>query len=103
MSAGLDASTVTPGNTAPEASFTTPTIDAWAKTAVGTSTNTARTRIPFNTRCMFLPLRLRVQFRTAVLPGILTAEEIHFMECLRLIRYSGKKLEVAQLDRKVRP
>ena len=30
MSAGLAASTVTPGSTAPDVSFTTPVIDAWA-------------------------------------------------------------------------
>ena len=29
MSASLAASTVTPGNTAPELSFTTPVTDAW--------------------------------------------------------------------------
>src|SRR5215475_10761489 len=36
MSAGLDASTVTPGSTAPDASLTTPAIDAWAYTTDGT-------------------------------------------------------------------
>src|SRR5688500_17114195 len=36
--AGLDASTVTPGSTAPEESFTTPVIDACANTADGRST-----------------------------------------------------------------
>src|SRR5580704_6728592 len=33
--AGLDASTVTPGSTAPELSFTIPAIDAWAYDALG--------------------------------------------------------------------
>ena len=35
MSAGLAASTVTPGSTAPDASRTTPAIDAWAKRGGG--------------------------------------------------------------------
>jgi hypothetical protein len=35
MSAGLDASTVTPGKTAPDVSFTTPDIDAWANATAG--------------------------------------------------------------------
>ena len=34
---GLDASTVTPGNTAPDVSRTTPVIDAWAYDATGTT------------------------------------------------------------------
>jgi hypothetical protein len=33
MMAGLLASTVTPGSTAPDVSFTTPVIDAWANAA----------------------------------------------------------------------
>ena len=36
MSAGLDASTVTPGSTAPDASRTTPVMEACAKSAAGT-------------------------------------------------------------------
>ena len=36
MSAGLDASTVTPGSTAPDVSRTVPVMDAWAK-ALGSS------------------------------------------------------------------
>ena len=36
MSAGLEASTVTPGNTAPDVSLTTPPIDACAWASVGT-------------------------------------------------------------------
>jgi hypothetical protein len=43
MSAGLDASTVTPGRTAPEASRTVPVIDACAKASAGTSTSIAST------------------------------------------------------------
>src|SRR5687768_712283 len=42
MSAGLDASTTTPGSTAPEASLTTPAIVAWASAADGRSTTHAR-------------------------------------------------------------
>src|SRR5687768_407427 len=44
MSAGLAASTVTPGRTAPELSRTTPVIDAWAEAAAGASAMTAKTR-----------------------------------------------------------
>src|SRR6185503_1723227 len=39
MSAGLAASTVTPGSTAPDASLTTPAIDAWANAATGRTNN----------------------------------------------------------------
>src|SRR6266850_5462522 len=51
ISAGLDASTVTPGSTAPDASFTCPAIDACARTIAGaprsSSTNNAiMTRSP---------------------------------------------------------
>ena len=38
ISAGLDASTVTPGSTAPEVSLTTPAIDACASKEVGMTT-----------------------------------------------------------------
>src|SRR5438876_4180097 len=48
ISAGLDASTVTPGSTAPEASFTTPVMEAWANARAGTST---RSRNAPNTTC----------------------------------------------------
>jgi D-tagatose-1,6-bisphosphate aldolase subunit GatZ/KbaZ len=57
ISTGLAASTVTPGNTAPDASFTTPAMDAWARAAAGTKSNAVRTssarhtkriRAPFN-------------------------------------------------------
>src|SRR5262245_56613656 len=37
----LDASTVTPGSTAPDVSLTTPTIALWAWATLGTSTSTA--------------------------------------------------------------
>jgi len=51
ISAGLDTSTVTPGNTAPELSLTTPVTDAWAYAAIGANTtaasaNTANLRTP---------------------------------------------------------
>src|ERR1700730_17270894 len=42
MSAGLVASTTTPGRTAPDGSFAVPAITACAKAAVGTITNHAR-------------------------------------------------------------
>src|SRR5438128_1090878 len=38
MSTGLEASTVTPGRTAPDVSLTVPVIVAWAHAAVGTRT-----------------------------------------------------------------
>ena len=41
MSAGLDASTVTPGSTAPDESLTTPVMEACANAMAGTSTNDA--------------------------------------------------------------
>jgi hypothetical protein len=60
--AGLDASTVTPGKTPPDASRTTPVIDAWANAAAGassTATNTAirmtSDRISF-LRMVYVPL-----------------------------------------------
>src|SRR3989304_526553 len=43
MSASLDASTVTPGSTAPDVSLTEPVIDAWASTTEGTSSALATT------------------------------------------------------------
>src|SRR5437867_7271188 len=47
MSAGLDASTVTPGMTALEESLTVPTIEAWAWAMAGMATSATRTRIAF--------------------------------------------------------
>src|SRR6185503_10694814 len=43
MSAGLDASTVTPGSTAPEASLTRPVIDACARAIDGNDNNDKHT------------------------------------------------------------
>ena len=43
MSTGLDASTVTPGRTAPDVSFTVPVIVAWANAAAGATTVHANT------------------------------------------------------------
>src|SRR5688572_7762879 len=54
ISAGLAASTVTPGSTAPEVSLAVPVMVAWAHTAVGTMSRESQTvavvhtrRIPF--------------------------------------------------------
>src|SRR5688572_19991714 len=44
MSAGLAASTVTPGSTPPDASRTVPVRDAWAKTVAGRSRTTSIVR-----------------------------------------------------------
>src|SRR5688572_11028233 len=44
MSAGLEASTVTPGSTAPEASRTVPVREAWANTVPGRSRTTTIVR-----------------------------------------------------------
>src|ERR1043165_3718891 len=46
ISAGLEASTVTPGRTAPDASFTTPVMEAWANATAGTSTSGASAANP---------------------------------------------------------
>src|SRR5439155_1922775 len=47
ISAGLDASTVTLGMTAPEESLTVPTIEAWAWAVAGMTTRATRTRMAF--------------------------------------------------------
>src|SRR5438045_1837192 len=52
ISAGLDASTETPGSTAPEASFTMPEILACASTVAGESAAQTKT-IAIPSRCMF--------------------------------------------------
>jgi hypothetical protein len=52
MSAGLDASTVTPGNTPPDVSFTIPAMVPCAKAAPGRKT--AKNRIEINTLRIFL-------------------------------------------------
>jgi hypothetical protein len=49
MSAGLAASTVTPGSTAPDGSFTTPAIDACANSDAGNNSSEARTIAARNT------------------------------------------------------
>ena len=46
ISTSLDASTVTPGSTAPEVSLTTPVMDAWANAATGNKTVDATTITP---------------------------------------------------------
>src|SRR5678816_1592107 len=51
MSAGLDASTVTPGSTPPDESFTTPVMDAWAYADAGSTVKQANpSKNPLNTR-----------------------------------------------------
>src|SRR5215468_1093590 len=47
MRTGLEASTETPGMTAPEESLTVPTIEAWAWAMAGMTTTATRTRIAF--------------------------------------------------------
>src|SRR5438876_507773 len=49
ISAGLEASTVTPGSTAPDESFTTPVIDAWAYAEAGTASHTRTNATLFHT------------------------------------------------------
>jgi hypothetical protein len=51
ISAGLDASTVTPGSTAPDASRTVPTIEACANTVAGISATDVST-ITRSSRCI---------------------------------------------------
>src|ERR1041385_3834889 len=46
MSAGLDASTVTPGSTAPDASLTTPLIVACANATTGSHSTNPNAKIP---------------------------------------------------------
>src|SRR5436309_5142639 len=55
MSAGLDASTVTLGMTAPEESLTVPTIEAWACAMAGMTTTASRTRIAFTNLSIVAP------------------------------------------------
>src|SRR6476661_8620847 len=52
MRASLDASTVTPGRTAPDESLTTPVIEAWANAADGRMTRHARPSSCLNTRIL---------------------------------------------------
>src|SRR5688500_6777551 len=64
MSAGLAASTVTPGRTAPELSRTTPAIEACANAADGAATSTAITRHHVLTLCITTPVgRLKERVR----------------------------------------
>ena len=50
ISAGLDASTVTPGSSAPDVSFTSPAIDACAHTAAGAARITIAAAMTAHTR-----------------------------------------------------
>ena len=52
INAGLAASTVTPGSTAPELSLAVPVMVAWAQTAVGTMSRTTPTIQGIQTRRM---------------------------------------------------
>src|SRR5688500_18224008 len=54
MSAGLDASTVTPGSTAPDASREVPTIDACAHAVAGIRISVSA-KIAFNYRSIVIP------------------------------------------------
>src|SRR5205809_7608494 len=76
MSAGLEASTVTPGSTAPEASLTMPTIDAWANAIAGMPRSATRTR----TTTAFT-LRSIVTLRRAVDAG--DCRELYARSCCR--------------------
>src|SRR5436190_16939404 len=60
MRTGLAASTVTPGSTAPDVSFTTPVMDAWAYAAAGmitrhTTTSNTRVSLPIPTPLLMAP------------------------------------------------
>src|SRR3954453_18119673 len=52
ISAGLDASTRTPGSTAPELSFTTPVMDACAYAATGSSVSHRQIAILLGSACL---------------------------------------------------
>src|SRR6476469_4949809 len=67
MSAGLVASTVTPGRTAADASLTTPAIDAWAKAKLGSSQIAAAAATMFTTR--YIANLLRTTARVGRLSG----------------------------------
>src|SRR5580765_7449316 len=71
MSTGLETSTVTPGNTAPDASFTTPVMEAWANAMAGMSTSSASAVNPTcNLRMQLSPFVTHGRTRTTsfVLP-----------------------------------
>src|SRR5215203_5245111 len=63
ISAGLGASTVTPGSTAPEASLTTPVMEACANTADGTRTKATNVTIHNELRRIW-SLLLAADYRT---------------------------------------
>src|SRR4029453_8530261 len=66
MSAGLLASTVTPGSTAPLVSRTTPAIDPWAKLSAGSAT---RPTIAKRVRAKLMRINDSPQIRVAVVTG----------------------------------
>jgi len=53
ISASLDASTVTPGSTAPDVSLTTPEIEAWANAAEGRRISAAAA-VPARNHCFIM-------------------------------------------------
>jgi hypothetical protein len=58
MSAGLEASTVTPGSTAPEVSLIEPAMTAWANAAAGRVRRDPATRRNRTARIEYLMVRL---------------------------------------------
>src|SRR5437763_1597256 len=56
MSAGLAASTVTPGSTAPVASFTTPANALWARAMLGNRSTAATTSTELKIRLFIMPV-----------------------------------------------
>src|SRR5262245_23950996 len=56
MRTSLDASTVTPGNTAPDASLTTPAMVLCARAAVGSTSNPSATKIAAAIPLLVMPL-----------------------------------------------
>jgi hypothetical protein len=70
MRAGLDASTVTPGRTAPDVSLTVPVIDACANAKVGNSTaNAAAGTIRTNECILMTSCSLHTSPKTLVEPN----------------------------------
>src|SRR6185503_3902928 len=76
ISAGLVASTVTPGSTAPDESLTTPVMDAWAYAAHGMIASHART-INASRRYRSIDRLLTVVFTTPARRSIATGNREH--------------------------
>src|SRR5580765_5513650 len=75
MRTGLAASTVTPGSTAPEASFTTPAIEAWANSAAGTRTTRTNALNHARNVCMSSPFFMAQEARPKALRAFYTLQE----------------------------